>query len=108
MGVNVQEYTKRVIDMKAEVDEKLQAIPVSELNNEIKPAEKGYIDAKISSSVALATAEGDVSFFVLKSRMKESWKALDLHLQTAIELSKTKILSASVFIYKMSLLEEFG
>jgi len=46
MGLNLQEYTKRMIDMKAEVDEKLSQVPDGELKQEIKVAQQAYIDAK--------------------------------------------------------------
>jgi hypothetical protein len=46
MGLSLEEYTKRMIDMKAEIDEKLSGVPDGELKQEIKSALQAYIDAK--------------------------------------------------------------
>jgi hypothetical protein len=45
VGINFQEYGKRVIDLKADVDEELAQLPESELKQEIKLAAEAYVDA---------------------------------------------------------------
>ncbi len=46
MGLSLEEYTKRIIDMKAEVEENLSQISDGQLKEEIKASLQAYIDAK--------------------------------------------------------------
>lgn len=46
IGINFQEYSSRLIDLKAEVDEALMQLPEGELKNEISLAMEAYVDAK--------------------------------------------------------------
>ncbi len=45
VGINFQEYGKRVIDLKADIDEDLSQLPEGELKQEIKLAVEAYVDA---------------------------------------------------------------
>lgn len=46
MGINKQEYSSRMIDLKADVEEQLAQLPEGELKKELKSALEAYIDAK--------------------------------------------------------------
>lgn len=46
IGINFQEYSSRMIDLKSEVDESLAQLPKGELKKEITLALQAYVDAK--------------------------------------------------------------
>ncbi len=46
MGINFQEYSSRIIDAKADVDESLAQLPDGEVKKEIALALQAYVDAK--------------------------------------------------------------
>lgn len=46
MGINFQEYSSRIIDVKADVDESVAQLPDSEVKKEISLALQAYVDAK--------------------------------------------------------------
>ncbi len=46
MGINFQEYSSRIIDVKADVDESVAQLPNGEIKKEINQALQAYIDAK--------------------------------------------------------------
>jgi hypothetical protein len=46
MGINFQEYSSRMIDAKADVDESLAQLPDGEVKKEIALALQAYVDAK--------------------------------------------------------------
>jgi hypothetical protein len=45
VGINFQEYGKRLIDLKADVDEDVAQLPEGELKQEIKLAVEAFVDA---------------------------------------------------------------
>lgn len=45
VGINFQEYSTRLIDLKADVDEELSQLSVNDLKQEIKLALEAYVDA---------------------------------------------------------------
>ena len=109
MGLNIQEYTKRMIDMKAEVDEKLSQVPDGELKQEIKAAQQAYIDAKtLWNSAATydnvyATGEGNKALFtkynIPINTMERAekrvalglvWAVADKHIEKATNLNNKK------------------
>ncbi len=46
MGINFQEYSSRIIDAKADVDESVAQLPDGEVKKEISLALQAYVDAK--------------------------------------------------------------
>ena len=51
----MQEYNRRVVDTKADIDEKLAVIPEGELKSEIRLAMQAYVDANTIWSTEAAT-----------------------------------------------------
>ncbi len=46
MGINFQEYSSRIIDVKADVDESVAQLPDGEVKKEVSLALQAYVDAK--------------------------------------------------------------
>lgn len=110
VGSNLQEYTSRLIDAKAEVDEKAAQLPEGELKQEIKSALEAYTDAKtiwavfgrgyvdetlepgksIISKYNVPKGSNYTSGRDLETTLSTIWQAADKHIEKATELNNKK------------------
>ncbi len=108
MGLSLQEYTNRMIDMKAEVDEKLSKVPDGEMKQEIKAAQQSYIDAKTLWNSAVTydnvypRSEENKAIFMKYTFSKvgesvpkevalsEVWATANKHIEKATEMNNKK------------------
>jgi hypothetical protein len=86
MGINFQEYSSRIIDAKADVDESLAQLPNGEVKKEIALALQAYVDAKTIWNDA-ATSDSVFTFLEPAKTLQRKYKIPERQKGTATDKS---------------------
>jgi hypothetical protein len=85
VGINFQEYNRRVIDVKAEIEEFLPKIDNSYIKSEIESSMKNYQIAVTYWDIYITSRESQrVTEWTFENELKDYWKKARKHLENAI------------------------